>query len=208
MMGLIRGRIDVAGLFGLVLVSACAVPPRAAAQEPEGGYRFNIDSVTGTQFRDYLRKFQFATDSEAGDRQVLMLGHYPDSARLGPLAMIVPELHGYDATSEEFEQGRVFARIVNESADSYPRLGLLPHAVTYVWAKYDPKTESRSAWLITLSADSVIIGRTAVDFEITAHYQTFRPNQPLARFVWTEFGEMPWWPCVGKCCKTTLSLRK
>ena len=208
MINLIRGRLGVARLLVVVVGAGCAVAPGAHGQEPKGG-RINVDSMSDDEFKAHLRTLRFVTDSEAGDRQALLVGRYPDSARLGPLATILPELHAYEMSAVEFERGRVIARIQNESADSFPALGLLPHLTTYWWVEYNQTAQPGSSTFITVRADSTIVRRTHRGLLVTSHYESFRPNQALARFVWTPTGEVTWSSCSGRCCRpATLELPK
>jgi len=200
MFSLTCSRIGAARLLVAFLGTGCAVAPGAQGQQPEGG-PFKIDSVSSAWLRAHLRTLRFAVDSEAGDRQALLLGRYPD-ARLGPLATILPELQACMMPPDSFEQGRVIARIDNESAETYPRLGLLPHTSTYLLVQYLRATERADSRLITVDADTTIVGRTVLGLEIISYHTDFRPTQPQARFVWTATGELPWACCFGRCCKT------
>ena len=132
-----------------------------------------------------------------------MVGHYPESARVGPVATILPEERAHLISYAELERGWVIARIGNESAESYPRLGLLPHAETYWWVEYDERPKHGRSVFIAVDADTNIVGRVVAGLEIVSDHRTFRPMQPLARFVWTAAGEAAWGWCVDHCCKTT-----
>jgi len=200
MTGLISGRLGVAGFVLAMAGSSVALAPAVQGQEAP---RAVVDSITSAQFRAYLRTLRFAPDTEAGDHQALLVGHYPDSARFGPLATILPEEGAYEASAEEIEHGRVIARIGNESPDSYPRLGLLPHAVTYWWVEYDEHRERGRSVFIAVDADTTIIGRAVRGLEIIRYHQRFRPSQSMARFVWTAVGEVAWGWCSGHCCRST-----
>ena len=202
MFSLIRGRLGVARLVVVVVGAACTTAPGPQGPEPQGGDRINIDSVTSLQFRAYLRTLRFAPDTESGDRQALMIGHYPESARFGPLATILPEERAHQISNEQLERGRVIARIGNESADSYPRLGLLPHAETYWWVEYNEHSKHGRSVFIAVDADTNIVGRVRAGLEVISYHREFRATQPLARFVWTSAGQQAWGWCVDHCCKT------
>ncbi len=201
MIGLIRNRPGAACVLVVFVAMGCALAPGAQGQEP-AGRPVHIDSTTNAQFRAYLRTLRFAVDSEAGDRQALLVGRYPESARFGALATILPEVDACRLSPEAYVDGRVIARIDNESADSYPRLGLLPHATTYWWVQYNPATERADSRFVTVDKDSTIIGTTAAGLEIISGHKEFQLTQPLARFGWTAVGELPWACCSGRCCRT------
>jgi hypothetical protein len=189
--------LAILGTFGLLLG-----PSAVAAQRPVQPRRINIDSVSSAQFRAYIGDLRFATDTEAGDRQALLVGHYPDSASYGPLATILPERNAHLGSVEQLRFGKIIARITNESADSYPKLGLLPHAVTYWWVEYNERAESGRSVFVTVDSGGNIIGRTVSGLTIMRYHRGgFRVNQPLARFVWTNDDELAWGSCNGVCCK-------
>ena len=180
------------------LLGASAV----AAQQPVRPRLINIDSVSSEQFRVYVSDLRFATDTEAGDRQALLVGHYPDSASYGPLATILPEKSANLGSVEQLRFGKIIARITNESADSYPKLGLLPHAVTYWWVEYYERADSGRSVFVTVDSTGDIIRRTVSGLKIMRYHPGgFRVNQPLARFVWTNDDELAWGSCNGVCCK-------
>lgn len=163
------------------------------------------DYFSDTTFLAYLKTLSFVTDSEAGDRQALLLGRYPDSAHYGPLATIAPEVHANDGTIDDLQSGKVIARIVNESADSYPKLGLLPHGTTYWWVRYDSSdtgVHSQSSY-IAVNAQGVTVGvKSTIDsLEVVRTHTMFRVMQPLARFLWRSNDEDTWGTCNGQCCR-------
>ena len=162
-----------------------------------------LDSLTSEQFREHLRTLHFATDTEVGDRQPLLLGHYPDSARYGPLATILPEAKAFESSGSRMRRGTVIARISNEGGDSYPKLGLMPHAVTYWVVQYDAGQKQGRSVFIAVDADTNIIGRTQRGLEIVSYHEHFKVTQSLARFVWSNSDEEVWGTCWGKCCKST-----
>jgi hypothetical protein len=179
-----------------------ALAPAAQSQRP-GKPVFNIDSVSSEQFRSYLRTLTFAADTEAGDRQALMIGHYPDSASLGPVATILPEEHAYQMSGEQLERGRVIAVIGNEGADSYPKLGLLPHAITYWWVEYNEHSEHGRSVFLTVDADTNIVARAYRGLQVISYHRRYRAMQPLARFVWTSTDDLAWGWCGWHCCQST-----
>jgi hypothetical protein len=183
--------------------AALAALPLAAQGGRQAQPRFKIDSVTSQQFRAYLRTLRFSVDTEAGDRQALMFGHYPDSARLGPVATILPQERAYGMSREQLERGEVIAVIGNESADSYPKLGLLPHATTYWWVEYNDRTEHGRSVFITVNADSNIVARAYRGLEVIKSHRRYRALQPLARFIWTSVDDLAWGWCGPYCCRST-----
>jgi hypothetical protein len=203
MTAFISGRLGRASFLFAIAGSILALPQVACGQQKSGEPRLVIDSVTSAQFRAYLHTLRFVPDTEAGDRQALLVGHYPDSARYGPLAMILPEEESYEGSDEDLEHGKVIARISNESADSYPKLGLLPHAVTYWWVEYDADRHRGRSVFIAVDADTNIIGRTVRGLEVIRDHKWFRVSQSLARFVWTSDDEFVWGSCSGHCCRST-----
>jgi len=186
------------------LAATAAFASLVSAAQGQGKARpgFKIDSVSNEEFRAYLRTLSFSPDSESGDRQALLVGHYPDSAQLGPLATILPEERSHLISAVEFSRGRVIARINNESADTYPKLGLLPHAATYWWVEFPQRGDSGRSVFVAVDADSNIISRVIRGLEIYRYHKSFRVMQPLARFVWTEADDLAWGSCGGACCKS------
>jgi len=196
------GRYAIPLLGGLWTLQSSCAPTRLnqIAAQPGG-----IDSVNSTVFRAYLRTLQFVPDSEAGDRQALLVGRYPESARYGPLATISPEVHSYDGSLRELKYGKVIARIVNESADSYPKLGLLPRSTTYWWVQYDSTdlgVHSKSVY-VAVDADSNIAHVKSItdSLAVVRYHISYHVNQPTARFLWRNDDEDTWGTCNGQCCK-------
>lgn len=197
-----RRLLPILGALGALLS-----PSRVAGQRPAALQRppIKIDSVSSEAFRAYLGTLRFATDTETGDRQALLVGHYPDSAHYGPLATILPERNAHLGSVAQLRSGKLIARITNESAEAYPKLGLLPHAVTYWWVEYNEKTDSGRSVFVTVDSGGNIIGRTVSGLKIMRYHPGgFRVNQPLARFVWTNDDELAWGSCNGVCCKQVL----
>lgn len=193
----------VGGLW--VLQSSCVPPkpqstPRRIASIDSGDTLFASPS-----FAAYLGTLSFVSDSEAGDRQALLVGHYPDAAHYGPLANIAPELHANDGTIADLKSGKVIARIVNESADSYPKLSLLPHGTTYWWVQYDSSdtgVHSKSSYVAVNDEGAVVGVLSTIDsLQVVRSHVTFRVMQPLARFLWRNADEDTWGTCNGQCCK-------
>jgi hypothetical protein len=180
--------------------------PSVVAGQQKGVHRpIVIDSITSAEFREYLRPHRFAVDSEAGDHQALLVGRYPDSATYGPLATILPDARANAGSVAQLGAGKIIARITNESADTYPKLGLLPHAVTYWWVEYSEHGDTGRSVFITVDADTTIIGRTVRGLSVVKYHPGgFQVNQPLARFVWTNDDEQTWGSCNGVCCRSTL----
>src|SRR5262245_11192987 len=172
---------------------------QAQRKAPPG---FKLDSASNEQFREYLRTLSFSPDSESGDRQALLVGHYPDSALFGPVANILPEERSHLISPAEFSRGRVIARIANESADSYPKLGLMPHDVTYWWVEYNERSDTGRSVFVAVDADTNILSRTIRGLEVFRYHKRFRVMQPLARFVWTEGDDLIWGSCGGACCRS------
>ena len=183
----------------------------AARQQPQVTPTLlgNIDSVSDTAFGTYIRKLVFVSDREAGDRQGLLLGHYPDSARYGPVATILPEVNSNKGSLAELRRsGKVIARIQVESigAQPYPKLGLQPGATTYWWVRLNPgetDTTGRSVF-ITVDANGHIISRTSSDLTVYLYeekkHMFYRNLQPLARFTWNPADQGTWGTCNGVCC--------
>lgn len=192
----LRGFLAAAAAFA-------ALAPAAQGQRPTPRPQIRIDSVSNEQFREYLSTLRFAVDTEAGDRQALMIGHYPDSAHLGPVATILPEEHGYIRSHEQLERGEIIAVIGNESADSYPKLGLLPHATTYWWVEFNEKTEHGRSVFVTVDSSRNIVAKAYRGLEVKKVHYRFRAVQPLARFIWTAGDDLAWGWCGTYCCKST-----
>jgi hypothetical protein len=165
----------------------------------------NIDSVSDTTIVAYIRKLSFVSDTEAGDRQGLLVGHYPGSAHYGPVATILPEINSNRGSLAELRlRGKVIARIQMDSigAQPYPKLGLLPGATTYWWVQLnsgDTSAMGRSVF-ITVDARGRIISRTSSPLTVRQYHPFYRNLQPLARFTWNPGDEGTWGTCNGACC--------
>jgi len=185
----------------------CAVTGAAAAAQvekratPAPTFREPIDDAPFQAIRAYLRDLVFLEQEEFGDRQALLVGRYPDSARYGPLAMIQPEAGNYLISDEDLTRGRIIARIVNESPDSYPRLGLLPLGTTYWWVEYDPGTRRGRSILLAADRNGDIVRRQVSGLQVQEYHKDYRALQPWARFIWREIGELGWAPCASRCCR-------
>jgi hypothetical protein len=169
----------------------------------------SIDSVDDTTFGAYIRKLSFVPDPESGDRQGLLLGHYPERARFGPVATIQPEVNSDKGSVAELRlRGKVIARIQVESigAQPYPKLGLLPGTTTYWWVQLnagDTTTTGRSVF-VTVDGRGHIVSRTSSDLTVHGYGNTkhivYRNLQPLARFTWNPADQGTWGTCSGACC--------
>lgn len=167
-----------------------------------GATRGPIDSMGSRELRSYLRTLHFVPDPEAGARQPLPVGHFPDSARYGPIVTVQPEVTANDGGIEELKRGKIIARLRMDSGptQAYPELGLLPNTTTYWWVEYDSaKNQGRSVF-ITVDADSNIVQRTVSGLDVRKKHEMFRTVQPLTRFVWENNHEKLWGTCNGLCC--------
>jgi hypothetical protein len=187
-------------LAGLWALQASCKPEQNPISKAGG-----IDAASDTVFGNYVRSLQFVSDPEAGDHRPLLVGSYPDSARFGPLATIAPERHAYKGSVSDLKTGRIIARIVDEGAEPYPKLGLLPHTTTYWWVQYDAAAptdtiRTRSVF-VTLDTNSHIVGRRNGKLEIHDTHISFRVDQALARFVWVDKDDDAWGSCAGVCCR-------
>lgn len=170
------------------------------------GLAGDVDSVSDTAVIAYIRKLQFVPDTEAGDRQGLLIGHYPSAARYGPVATILPEVNANKGSVAELRRsGKVIARIQMDKigAQPYPKLGLLPGATTYWWVRLDSKSDStgRSVF-ITVDSAGRILSRTASTIRVAREmdHRFYHNLQPLARFLWNPADEGVWGTCNGLCC--------
>jgi hypothetical protein len=183
-------------------VAGAATAQVAQRATPAPGFLGSIDSAASESILAYLRELEFLEEEELGDRQALLVGRYPDSARFGPLAKIQPEAGNYLISDDGLSRGRIIARIVNESPDSYPRLGLLPRGTTYWWVEYDVRTRIGRSVFVAADSQGNIVERAVGGLEVEEYHKEYRVIQPLARFVWREMGEVSWAPCGVRCCKT------
>lgn len=199
----LTGILAAAAALAVLASAAQGQRPAAKGQTPAVRPHIQIDSISNEQFRALLSTLRFAVDTEAGDRQALMIGRYPDSARLGPVATILPEEHAYTRSREQLERGEIIAAIGNEGADSYPKLGLLPHATTYWWVEYNERTERGRSVFVAVDSNRNIVAKAYRGLEITKTHRRYRAMQPLARFVWTSGDDLAWGWCGSYCCKST-----
>jgi hypothetical protein len=145
----------------------------------------------------------FSRDLEPGDRKALLVGHYPDSARYGPLATVVPELHSYEGSLGTLKYGKIIAKVVNESAEPYPKLGLAPHGTTYWWVQYDSSTGSGFSVFIPVDSGNNILRRLPHrGLDVKTSHETYRATAALAHFVWENDDEALWGTCNGACCRS------
>ncbi len=170
----------------------------------------SIDSVDDTTFSAYVRKLSFVPDPESGDRQGLLLGHYPENARFGPVATIQPEVHSNAGSVAELRHmGKVIARLQVESigAQPYPKLGLLPGTTTYWWVRLNPGDTTTTGRSVFITVDGLghIVSRTSSDLTVHGYgdkwkHILYRNLQPLARFTWNPADQGTWGTCNGVCC--------
>jgi hypothetical protein len=167
----------------------------------------DIDSVSDTTIIAYIRKLSFVPDTEAGDRQGLLLGHFPASPRYGPVATILPEVNANRGSLAELRRnGKVIARIEMDKigAQPYPKLALLPGATTYWWVRLDPRDSSLTGRSVFITVDTLghIVSRTAFPLKVMPEqgHRFYRNLQPLARFTWNPADEGTWGTCNGACC--------
>lgn len=201
--------LTVTALLGAVSAfqGACAAKLQQVEETPT--LSGNIDSVSDTTFAAYIRKLTFVEDRESGDRQGLLLGRYPDSARYGPVATIQPESHSNDGSVADLRlRGKVIARMQVESigAQPYPKLGLRAGTTTYWWVQLNPGdtvTTGRSVF-ITVDPRGHIVSRTSSDLTVNGFgprmHKFYRNLQPQARFTWNPADQGTWGTCNGVCC--------
>jgi hypothetical protein len=188
--------ISLGAVWSIALACVAQQPPKEGV-----GLRGGIDSASAPDFQAYTRRLTFSKDIEFGDRQALLVGHYPDRAQYGPLATIVPEQHSYEGSLGDLRRGKVIAKIINESDRPYPKLGLMPHATTYWWVQYDSSTgKGRSVFVAVDTTTGRIVQRTERGLEINTYHDAYRVTGPLARFVWDNDDETSWGTCNGACC--------
>lgn len=196
----LRMMLVLVGLWS-VGTAAPAMAQVARRATPAPPFHGPIEDAPSEAVLAYLRELRFLEEEEFGDRQALLVGRYPDSARFGPLAKIQPEAGNYLISDEGLSRGRIIAKIVNESPDSYPRLGLLPHGTTYWWVEYDVRTRTGRSVLVAADSQGNIVSRAVRGLEVEEYHKDYRVIQPLARFIWRDMGELGWAPCGVRCCR-------
>jgi hypothetical protein len=181
-------------------------PCDTASATPAPTFPGPVESAPRESVQAYIAMLHFVEDPEAGDRQALLVGSYPSSARYGPIARIQPERGNYRIPDAQLARGSIISRIINEGSEPYPKLHLLANGTTYVWVEVDSVTGGgRSVFIATNSTgeiDTVAPARTPLSITPAAAHEVFRPVQALARFIWTNDDEVAWSTCSGKCCKS------
>jgi hypothetical protein len=202
-------RLTALYLTGLLVVGLAFQVPSGAKQRPQQQpsptLPGDIDSVSDSVFGAYIRKLTFVPDTEAGDRRALLLGRYPDSARFGPVATILPEINSNQGSLAQLaRQGKVIAKMQVESigAQPYPKLGLQPGATTYWWVQFNPSdtgVTGRSVF-VTVNGAGHILTRITSDLHVKREHRYYRIVQPIARFIWNPVDDGLWGTCNGACC--------
>jgi hypothetical protein len=204
----LRGSMTrLASLLGVMWVfqASCATAQHVPAPERWSG-KFETGKDT-LAFREYVRSLRFSEDTESGDRQGLMVGRYPDSARYGPVATVLPEVSSNTGSIELLQYGKIIARIQMDSigAQPYPKLGLLPNATTYWWVRFDArvKEDTGSSLFITVDPSGRILAvspPTGIHVRREDRHRFYHNLQPLARFLWNPADDGLWGTCNGGCC--------
>lgn len=161
-----------------------------------------VDSATNQDLQGYIGALHFVTDPEAGDRQALLVGSYPDSAQYGPIARIEPEKGNFKIPPSQLATGTIIARIINEGTQPYPKLGLLPRGTTYVWVEVDSATGQGRSVFVELDSTGGVSSVHPARLTTNQNHPDFRAVQALAKFVWTNQDEEAWSVCGAKCCKS------
>jgi len=161
-----------------------------------------VDSATpSTQvLREYVAKLDFDTNYDAGDEQRLAIGQYPNM-KYGPLVAIQPEIGNFSLVEDDLHHGRIIARMVNYSAEPYPKLGLAPHSITFWFAQLGPDSTKNRSVMISTDSTGTIVGRpTPLLLHYGRDHKDSTRNRGLARWIWSDTDEQTWSACGTKCC--------
>lgn len=199
-------------VVALLLLPIRPVDPQVArpAPCPAPISRWGVDSIPEGELVRYIGCLRFDSNPYAGDEQRLLVGRYvadsPALARYGPRATIQPEEGENRLTQRALTQGRIVARFINQEADSYPKLGILPRSVTYWWIEGPYQTgRGRSVFIATDSEGGRlrVLRRTHAGLTYDPHpeYRYAYPRA-VARWYWTDRDEQGWVPCPDGCCRS------
>jgi len=212
----IRGekqRLSWLVVVALVALSAGFAVPPPPSQGSKGTPvpRGRIDTLSDRELERAIAAAKFDSSPWAGDEQRLMVGRYvadsPSLARYGPLVKIEPAERSYSRPL--LERGRIVARFINQEADSYPKLGILPHSITYWWIEGRYTTDSgrggRAVFIATRrdpeSRRIRILRRTPARLWFEAH-RWYKSPGPSARWYWVDRDEQGWYSCPSGCCRS------
>ena len=165
-----------------------------------------FDSLSDRDLVRQMEALSFDSSPWAGDAQRLLVGRYvadsPSLARYGPLVTIEPVERSYSRPL--LERGRIVARFINQEADSYPKLGILPRSITYWWIEGPYTTGGGHAVFSSTRRDSVsrrieILRKTRA--RVWFHAEG-APARPVARWYWYDHDEQGWYSCQGGCCRS------
>jgi hypothetical protein len=178
---------------------------------PAPGFAAPYDSVPPDTLLAYIATLQFDDREWAGDAQRLMLGTCPGSCTHGPLVRIEPErrAHNNKNTSLQGNQGRIIARMINFSADSYPKYNVAPTDTVYwavreVGAYTNDTARGVSLYISTRGLRGTHPTPVAYDSAtVERHPHAYYSGRALAHWVWSDTDETKWGTCAGggACCK-------
>ena len=198
------------GMVALLGLLVACHPPRGATSGVRPtpgappGFATVLDTATkqpsAQPLRDYVAKLDFDTNYEAGDKQRLAVGSYPD-LHYGPLVAIQPEVGNHTITEADLHQGRIIARIVNYSDSAYPKLGLAPKSTTYWWAQLGADSSTNRSIMISTDAKAEIVSRIGLPLIYDADRTTVTRIRAVARWLWSDSDEQGWSSCGVKCCR-------
>lgn len=187
--------------FGFALAVMCVGVaaqrlPGQVRPTPAPPFAGPVERASPSELQAYFDTLVFGTEYFVSDQQRLMVGRYPD-ARYGALVTIQPEIGAH--LVQDFEQGRVIARLINHDTFAYERYRLPPKSITYWWVQYGGRPrEVRGFFISTDSASGKIINRTPMAFDVEYHEHEY--TEAVARWIWTDRGERCQAPCTRGCC--------
>jgi hypothetical protein len=214
-------RICALGALGGIFVPGCERPrsvekgavvedtsaKRAAIYKAPAlpqGCKANEPPSTRTELQACLDSLDFDPIEATGDEQRLMINPpCPGSCKYGPLAKIEPEMHSHLYEENDLKKGRIIARLFLQKKETkgYPKLGLVPGAVTYWWVQFssDPKAEysGRSVYITVAAGGNKILAKEDT-LRYVEHPGGFK--QAMARWVWDPKDEKTQGTCGQGCC--------
>jgi hypothetical protein len=197
---------------GSFVVAALLSLPALACYTGTPGPSFSMpyDSVPPDTLLAYISSLQFDDREWAGDGQRLMVGTCPGSCSHGPLVRIEPEkrAHRNKTSSLQDNQGRIIARMINQSSTPYPKYNLAADDTVYWAVREVGSYAGDSAWGASLYISTRgLRGTHPTAFEydsalVERHPHSFYAKHALAHWVWSDTDEEKWGSCnKDGCCR-------
>lgn len=139
--------------LNVACIAALTTTLASCAQVPPPPFSGPLESVPRNRILEYVARLQFVRDPHLADEQPLIYpAASPQTARVGPIARIEPELRSRRFTRSQLAAGRIIARIISDGA--FEPLGIR-RGIQYLWV--DSAGGRWRAAMIPASGDEPVI---------------------------------------------------